>query len=176
MAGSKIEYWDSCIFLALLKRETNHEPGELAWLEQQAHRFDNGELVLATSSITITEILAAGFDDIQNTRIKAMYQRDNFVFIDASRRVCELASDIRNFYLKNPVKPESNKSWNVATPDAIHIASAITLNQRAAQTVRLLTFDCNDKPKTKELGLTGLSGLIANQYPLEIVRPAHIQK
>lgn len=176
MAGNKIEYWDSCIFLALLKQETNHLPGELAYLEQQARRFDHGELILATSSIAITEILAAGFDEIQNARIKAMYQRDNFMFIDASRRVCELASDIRSFYLSNPVKPESNKSWNVATPDAIHIASAITLNQRAAQQVKFLTFDCSDKPKTKELGLTGLSGLIANRYPLEIIRPADIQQ
>lgn len=174
MAGSKIEYWDSCIFLALLKRETNHEPGELAYLEQQARRFDSGELFLATSTIAITEILAAGFDEAQNARIKAMYQRSNFVFIDASRRVCELASSIRSYYLKNPAKPESTKFWNIATPDAIHIASAIALNQRVAQAVNLLTFDYNDKPKTKELGLIGLSGLIANQYPLEILRPASV--
>ena len=61
-------------------------------------------------------------------------------------------------------------------PDAAFFRAHPEFNQRAAQAVRLLTFDCNDKPKTKELGLTGLSGLIANQYSLEIVRPAHIQK
>jgi hypothetical protein len=174
-AGAKqaveTQYWDSCIFLALLKRETNHELGELDYILDQAARFDRNELVLVTSTIAVTEILDAGFNHEQKSAIEAMFLRTNFVFVEANLAACRLASEIRSYYVTNPVITPSPKHLGVTTPDAIHLASAIIAGNKKGA-VKLLTFDCADKPKRRELGMTRLNGMVANRYPLTIFRPS----
>lgn len=171
MAGTETEYWDSCVFLALLKDESLRE-GESAYLENQALRFDMGQLNLVTSSITLAEILACKMTPQQLQRFKAIAARSNFQFIDANARVCELASEIRSYYIDNPpVREHGLKTLKLMTPDAIHVASAIAAQMALKQTIKLLTFDSEDKPGRSEMAMTRLNGLVANKYRLSVGRP-----
>ena len=171
MSGTETEYWDTCVFLALIKGETLPH-GEESYLEQQALRFDIGQLNLVTSAITITEILACKLTKEQRDRLRDLSTRKNFQYIDANPSVCELASEIRNYYFENPpLRPDGSKKLKLMTPDSIHVASAIAVQAAMKRPVKLLTFDCADKPSKGEMALDRLSGLVANKYRLTIGRP-----
>lgn len=170
MAGIDIEYWDSCVFLALLKRES-HRLGEPEYLQEQARKFDIGTLGIVTSSIALTEILESSLTAEQSAALKQMFVRSNFQFIDANFKVCELASEIRNYYRDNPIRPENLKKIFPSTPDAIHVASALTAQTMLKHPIKLLTFDSEDKPIKNEMALTKMDGLVANKYRLRIGRP-----
>lgn len=165
MDGIEFEYWDSCVFLALLQNET-HRAGEMQYLEQQARKFDIGALAIVTSSIARIEVFEARLSDESKLKFRSMYTRSNFTFIDANVNVCQLASEIRDYYFNNPVD-----QLYPSTPDAIHIASAITAQSFTKDGILLITFDDENKPKLKEVALTKLSGLVANKYNLKICRP-----
>lgn len=169
MAGIEFEYWDACVFLALLKGEI-HRQGELEYLVGQAEKFDRGRLCIITSTISVTEILDAKFSPDQIRRIKEMYSRSNFQFIDANLKICELASEIRSYYFENPIRTDG-KVIGLATPDAIHVASAIVAGEAALQPVNLLTFDSEHNPSRKSMAMTSMTGLVAGKYRLEIERP-----
>lgn len=171
MSGTETEYWDTCVFLALLKGESLRH-GEESYLEQQSLRFDIGQLNLVTSAITITEILACKLTKEQRDRLREVSTRRNFQYIDANPGVCELASEIRNYYVENPPsRPEGSKTLKLMTPDSIHVASAIAVQTAIKRPVKLLTFDCTDKPSKGEMALDRLNGLVANKYRLTIGRP-----
>lgn len=163
MDGVDLEYWDSCVFLALLQKE-EHRDGELQYLEQQARKFDIGALGIVTSSITIVEVFEARLSHENKAKFRSMYSRSNFEFIDANVGICEIASEIRGYYNINPID-----GLYPSTPDAIHVASAIAAQSTTKNGLLLITFD--DANKKKEVGLTKLSGLIANRYNLTICRP-----
>lgn len=91
MTGIEFEYWDSCIFLALLQNE-EHRPGELEYLQDQAQKFDMGVVGIVTSSIAMVEVYEARLSSEQAVRIKSMYSRSNFQFIDASLNVWRRSS------------------------------------------------------------------------------------
>lgn len=164
MDGTELEYWDSCIFLALLQGETTHKTGELQYLEQQARKFDIGALGIVTSSITIAEVFEARLSDENKAKFRSMYTRSNFEFIDANVGICQIASEIRGYYKNNPID-----GLYPSTPDAIHIASAIAAQSATKDGLLLITLD--EENKKKEVGLVKLSGLVANKYNLTICRP-----
>lgn len=169
MDGIEIEYWDSCAFLALLQRE-EHLPGELNYLINQARKFDMGAVGLVTSSIALTEIFEARLTAEQAEKFRSMYTRSNFQFINADPNVCLVASHIRGYYKLNPIRDDGVELYPSA-PDAIHVASAIAAQSGSNQEVKLITFDSENKPKYKDIGLTKLSGLVAGKYQLTICRP-----
>jgi PIN domain len=94
MAGIKTIYWDSCIFLALLKGE-EHKAGESALIRQIATEFDAGIVNLITSTITLVEVLESTLDQETKDRFRKMRIRPNFTFIDANHEVCKLAGEIK---------------------------------------------------------------------------------
>lgn len=165
MDGIELEYWDSCVFLALLQKEP-HRDGELQYLEQQARKFDIGALGIVTSSITITEVFEARLSDENKVKFRSMYTRSNFEFFDANVGICQIASEIRGYYKNNPID-----GFYPSTPDAIHVASAIAAQSATKNGLLLITFDDENKKKEKEVGLTKMSGLVANKYNLTICRP-----
>lgn len=169
-AGTKSEYWDTCIFLALIKGEV-HRPGELEYIQKQALLFDNGALTIVTSSITVAEIRNATLDEDQIRRLDHVYRRSNFHFIDVTLQVAQTASKIRSFYTANPMLSSNNKPLMLHTPDAIHVASVIAAQRGAKQAVKLLTLDSDNKPKHGSIGLGKLNGLVAGEFNLVIGRP-----
>ncbi|WP_155616228.1 hypothetical protein, partial [Xanthomonas vesicatoria] len=59
MSGkATIIYWDSSAFIALLKEEKNHGDGVYNALLSQAGAFDRNQIVLAISTVGITEVLS----------------------------------------------------------------------------------------------------------------------
>ena len=170
MTGTEIEYWDTCVFLALLKNEM-HRPGEAQYVSDQARKFDIGALSIVTSTLTVTEILDSKMSVIQIARLKEIFGKNNFQFIDANFRVCELASEIRSYYAEHNVSVLGAKKLQVTTPDAIQVASAIAAQRLAKQPIKLLTFDSDDKTTRGHMAMESLNGLVANKYRLEIGRP-----
>lgn len=169
MDGIEIEYWDSCVFLALLQKES-HRPGEMIYVEKQSFRFDIGAVGLITSAIAVAEIFDARLTEEQVKLFRSMYTRSNFQFIDANLQVCLEASSIRSYYKCNPIN-QSGKELYPSAPDSIHVASAIAAQRMLKKEIKLITFDSENKPKNNDLGLTKLSGLVAGKHQLTICRP-----
>lgn len=169
MTGINYEYWDSCIFLAFLQEE-EHKPGELDYIKESAYKFDQGTLGILTSSITLVEVYEARLDATQKSTFKSMYSRSNFVFIDASREICNLASEIRSYYRQHTVNANGVDLYPSA-PDALHVASALAGQDALNKPVNLITLDSRNKAKNNELALTYLSGKVADKYTLTICRP-----
>lgn len=168
--GSNFVYWDACIFLAYVKGE-QHRLGEIEYLHAQATRFDTGKLKLITSSITVAEIREATLTADQIAKLLRIFRRSNFLFVDVTVAVAELASKIRSYYTAHPILSGDKKRLMLQTPDAIHVASAIVAQKGAKESLKLLTFDSENKPKTNSLALTAISGLVANEFQLVIGRP-----
>lgn len=169
MDGIEIEYWDSCVFIALLQNE-QHRPGEFTYLQNQARKFDMGAIGLVTSAIAVAEIYESRLTKEQADRFRSMYTRSNFQFVDASFEICNVASEIRGYYKNNPIK-QNGRDVYPSAPDAIHVASAIAAQAVSKQPILLVTFDSEDKPEKNEIGLTKISGEIARKYQLTICRP-----
>ncbi|MBA3592734.1 MAG: PIN domain-containing protein [Polaromonas sp.] len=169
MDGIEFEYWDSCIFLAFLQKET-HRPGEVQYVNDQVRKFGMGLVGITTSSIALTEVFEARLNNDQVDFFRDMYSRTNFHFVDASTPICHLASEIRSYYKINKVNVNGVGLYPSA-PDAIHVASAITAQKQLKTPISLITFDSENKAKGNDLALTNLSGNIANKYPLIICRP-----
>lgn len=171
MAGKHdVEYWDTCVFLAYLKEE-QHRAGEYEEIESQIRRFEMGGLVLATSTITITEMYQASrFTSQQQSLLDGWFKRSNFYFVDANQSVCKLASDIRSDFKENS-ESLGFKGAYPTTPDAIQVASAIALKQVYSGVINLITLDSNTKPSAKELALTDMAVEIKKKYGVNICRP-----
>ncbi|MGB6053645.1 MAG: PIN domain-containing protein [Burkholderiaceae bacterium] len=164
MSGTKdTVYWDTCIFFALLKKE-QHKQGEYESILKSSIAFDNGNLVIVTSAITITELMAGKIDQEQKVRFRKMMTRSNFLVVDANDTVCNLASEIREYFYNNRVD-----ELFPTTPDAIHVASAIL-----TQVSTMVSFDQNNKRGQKELAMNKMliDGKVMGKYPLNIRRPA----
>lgn len=158
-------YWDSCIFYAHLKEE-EHRAGELGAIKKQVAEFDAGNLIIATSAITITEVMPSKLTDEQVDLFMQMQERSNFVFIETNQPIAQLAVKLRGQYTKTKTTGDGAKTLTLTTPDAIHVASAIAMGIG-----QMITIDCNDKPKREELGLTKLSPQTERDYNLTIMRP-----
>jgi hypothetical protein len=65
----------------------------------------------------------------------------------------------------------NNQKIIPATPDCLHVATAIAAQEIMKIQIPLWTFDCKDKSSKNELALIALSGKIAGKYDLEITRP-----
>ena len=168
MAGKQIIYWDSSAFLALIKGEESHGTGELPALKNQANEFDNGIILLATSTVAILEVLSAELDETQRNAFEGMIDRSNFVLVEASESIMRLAAEIRRYYY-GKILDGNGKKLIVTSPDAIHIASAVAIEAES-----LITFDSHNKPSKREAGMIqiGQLGPILGKHVLSIHRPA----
>ena len=153
-------YWDTCIFLALLKQEQRQDPADLEGTNEQSDLFDKGQLQIATSVITIIEVLRSSISQAAGDRFEKLGQRPNFFFVDTTSRIARIAHDIRDYYynVQDGLPP-------VSTQDSIHLATAIYFGCD-----KLYTFDEKNKPG-KNRALIPLSGTIAGHYPLIIEKP-----
>jgi predicted nucleic acid-binding protein len=173
MAGkAPVVYIDTCVFIAAItgeKRkgdESQHVAGVMAELERR-------ELVAVTSALTRTEILECSLTAQQKIVMDRLIAPPKTQVKDVSRPILDLTSEIRNFYQELKLSGQSNLP-TVETPDAIHLATAIYYD-----CPRMFTFDENDRvdgQSRPKRGLIPLSGLIANRYELEIMRPFSISK
>ena len=162
MAGNNpVYYWDTCVFIAWLKNEKTRKPGEMEAVQNCLERFKKGQLSLMTSVLTVTEITVAKIPAGIETQLDEVMQRSNFTRLSVDIRVAKLARDLRNHYLID----QHYKGNTVTVPDSLHLATAILY--RASE---FHTFDENNTPRHKSLGLLPLSGNVAG-HNLVICKP-----
>jgi len=157
----KTIYWDACIFYAFFKGE-EHRPGELAEIQKQVQLIDADKLILITSAITLTEVLSGKLPADKKDMFPDLFKRPNILCIETTLKIAQLAHKIRDYYISHNTDFGGK---TVGTPDAIHLASAITYDVDA-----FYTFD--EKHKKHELGLLKLPGKLAGEFELNICRPS----
>lgn len=117
MSGKTIcYYWDANIFIAWLTNE-KREADDIAGVKAHVEAIDQREAHLATSVLTLTEVLEVGVTREKRDQLKRLFQREHCHLIDVNSEIAELAHDIRVIGQKEGRK--------IRTPDAIHMATAI---------------------------------------------------
>lgn len=172
MAGKEaVVYWDSSAFLALLKGEQMHGEGIYEALASQAGSFDRGQIILATSTVGITEVLSANLLDGSTERFEQMIRRSNFQTITLSDVVARQAARLRR-HCYGREKNGTDQPFVLSTPDSLHIVSAMLIKADV-----VITLDCDNKTvrrDRREMAMTRVSNHypVPDMYSVPIQRPA----
>ena len=141
-------YWDTCIFITWLKNE-NTTPGLLDGINEVIKSVEKKESNIITSVITYTEMLHCKFSDDNYRKFEDIFKRPNIIACETTENIAKIAGEIRNYYRNRP-----------NTPDAIHLATAITF-----EVEELHTSDGSGKKS----GLISYNGKVASKYNIKIV-------
>ncbi|WP_028838546.1 type II toxin-antitoxin system VapC family toxin [Thermomonas fusca] len=170
MSGkATVVYWDSSAFIALLKEERTHGDGVYDALLSQAGAFDRNQIVLATSTIGIAEVLSMPLADGARERFESMIQRSNFQTIAVSDGVARQAARLRN-HCYGREKNGAGEPYILTTPDAIHVVSAMLIKADV-----LVTLDSENKSvkvERREMAMTK----VASHYPVPDLHPVAISR
>ena len=120
-------------------------------------RWNKGEVRIITSTIMLTEVTPAQIPEPALSLFDKALRRRTFKVVGVDQRIARLAANLRDHY----AKIQGSKS--LATPDALHLATAII-----HEADEFHTFDGGDDNRT--LGLLGLSGNVAG-HKLKIDKP-----
>ena len=112
-------YWDTSIFLMVLKGEECHGPHVLEAAREQMREAEAGRLVIVTSSITLTEILPRPPHLEEYDRFLGWLQREHAQVHDVTQPIASRAARIRRAGL------DCSPKLKIKAPDAIHIATAL---------------------------------------------------
>jgi predicted nucleic acid-binding protein len=163
-----IASWDTCVFLSWLKNEPR-TPSENSGILAIAKQIEKGEIIMITSALTRAEIFQGRLAKAEREKLARFFRRSNVYTLPLDDRVADLVSEIREHY--------SGTDFELLTPDAIHVATAIHYNADEFQ-----TFDGSDpkrKPRDKSkkrCGLLLLDGSpIAGKHSLRIRKPDAFQ-
>jgi predicted nucleic acid-binding protein len=143
---SKIHYWDACIYLAWLKREIDaHGEDCIKAIERiAADNFQKKNMII-TSTITFVEVLSSSLTEEQERRFRQSFRHHDHITYDVDPPIAMKARDFRQRF-------HAQGGKTIATPDAIHLATAAIYGAH-----EFLTLD-EGKKDAKHLGLLGLSG------------------
>lgn len=154
MTGIDTFYWDTCLFLAWLKDEQRPD-GEMDGVRDFLERGKRGEILILTSVLTLTEVLEASIPSATSDALQDLFRRRSFRLLNINRPIAALAAELRRSF--------RDKGAKLATPDAIHLASAIQYDVTAFH-----TFD--NGGSSKSVGLLELDGDVAG-HKLRICKP-----
>lgn len=172
MAKTRLIYWDACVFIAYLNStkellEGKRTQDEIDAIDQMIGHLEKGELRIATSVITKSEVLAGKIVDKTIDYFERLFSGRTIELIGADIRIADRAHEIRNYYVEHPVQPGQ---CTIANFDALHLASALS---RRCKT--FYTFDNNADPK-KPMGLIQISNNIAGgKWRMRISRPTPVE-
>ena len=124
MSGSKKPIpkiaWDSCIFLAWFKKETDKP---LDTIRLFIEEIEKGNLALYVSAVSYAEVLDTSQSSDAGTRFRQFMDRSNVVTLDVDRRVAEEAAKIRQDSIRaNKLNGNSPK---LKAPDALIAATCV---------------------------------------------------
>ena len=109
-------YWDTCIFLAILKGE-KRAPGEMEGARAVITSVERGDAALLTSVITRAEILEGKIPASAIGMLDDWFKKPNVQRSDVTQSISDMAHDLRN-----KLDLEDRK---LKVPDAIHLATAL---------------------------------------------------
>jgi predicted nucleic acid-binding protein len=151
-------YWDTCIFIILLKKDSN-DP-RLEPCDDMVYKAGKGELTIVTSTITLTEVNridgSSKLPAAQSKLIFKFFQNEYIAIRPVDRRTAEMAH-------------EYTRDYGLENMDAIHVASAVI-----AKAPVLYTYD---EKKGKRRGLLrhhlqiGAPALRIEKPPIPIAGP-----
>jgi predicted nucleic acid-binding protein len=125
--GSSIIYWDTAVFIAYFTQEPTRTKEELTGIDQVVDAFDKGNCVLVTSMISKVELLPSKLGPANFARLSLLWKRKQFQPIEVTEAIIDIANEIREFYAAAGGKVP-------ATPDCIHLATAIKVGVDVFQT------------------------------------------
>jgi hypothetical protein len=168
----KVQFWDTCVFLAWIKNEQCWPKDVVEGISQGVEDLEHGRLRIVTSRITLLELLdGKDLQADQRTLMKKVFQSPNIQPMDLDLRVTELASEIRLYYddrvfdAKGDAIPPGRI---IGLGDAIQLATAIQY-----QIAEFVTLDgLSNNPK--KYSLLTLGSKIAGKYPIRIFAPKYI--
>lgn len=170
MSGKRpVVYWDSSTFLALIKKETHHRDKAYETALSQAESFDRGEIVLATSTVGVAEVLAADLTEGQREHFEGMIRRSNFLTVNLTEAIARCAAAIRG-HCHREARKSSGDPYLLAMPDAFHVASAVLIEAEV-----LVTLDEKNKvnmARERELGMSQ----VTQYYPIPGLKPIRIER
>jgi len=110
---AELLYWDSCAFLAWL----NAEPGSVDACTDTLEQARNGDYVVVTSALTITEVLwlkkGPKLAEDKGKKLNKFFRRSFLRIVNVDRKIAEAAQwQVWN----NGIRPK----------DAIHVATALS--------------------------------------------------
>lgn len=126
-SGNNIIYWDAAVFIAFFTQERSRTKEELVGIDQVVDAFDKGNCVLVTSMISKVELLPSKLGTENYARLSMLWKRKQFQPVEVTEAIIDLANEIREFYAAKGEKPP-------ATPDCIHLATAIKSGANCFQT------------------------------------------
>jgi predicted nucleic acid-binding protein len=125
-AGKKVIYWDTSVFFAWLKDEP-WEAEIVDGIEATVRQVHSNQVILITSVVTDTEVLRSRMLPAALAKWEAVFKRRNVKMIAHDLRVGRKSSQIRDCFFQEGIK--------VATPDSIHLATAILYEADELQTL-----------------------------------------
>jgi predicted nucleic acid-binding protein len=126
-SGNNIIYWDAAVFIAYFTQEKTRSKEELAGIDQVVEAFDKGNCILVTSMVSKVELLPAKLGSENYKKLSLLWKRKQFQPVEVTEAIIDLANEIREFYSAKNEKPP-------ATPDSIHLATAIKVGVNVFQT------------------------------------------
>ncbi|MGO4505264.1 type II toxin-antitoxin system VapC family toxin [Dyella sp. 2YAF14] len=169
MSGKPVVYWDSSAFLALIKEEKTHGDSVYEALASQAGAFDRGEIILATSTVGVAEVLSANLPDGSREQFERILRRSNFQPITMSETVARQAARLRG-HCYGKERNGTGEPYILSTPDAIHVVSAMLI--KADVVVTLDSDNKTVKADRREMAMTK----VASHYPVPDLHPVPIQR
>ena len=144
--------------------DETRQAGEMEGLGKIAELVLRAEVTLVTSIITRAEILQSKTSPDAMKKYDGLLRRSNVVPQNVDLPIAKLTSELMDFYI--------DSDFELLTPDAIHLATAIHDNVHEFH-----TFDgckANQKPKRskyKRTGLLRLDGSVAGKI-LKVIKPS----
>jgi len=156
----QVVYWDTCLYIAWLTKETNHPKPDLDGLFDTVRNVGRRLSKLVVSQMVVQELLL----DSQAVEVRDAFRRllgmPNVLLVDFERPIMLAVEEIRSYY-----RIRKNSGMFPFVPsftDTIHLATAINRNVDA-----FYTFDKGGKDKGN---LLLLDGDVAG-HPLKICTP-----
>jgi len=160
--------WDTCVFLAWIKNEARPN-NEMAGIQAIAKQIEANKVTLITSALTKAEIYQSRLTKAQRDKYQKFLRRSNVYVLPLDDKLGDLVSEIRDHY--------ESTDFELLTPDAIHLATAIHYEADHFQTFDGANPSRKPREKTKKrCGLLLLDGTkIAGKYEMKICKPDALQ-
>jgi predicted nucleic acid-binding protein len=155
--GKRIYYWDACVFVSYLAGERRQAQARHA-MDQLVGRMEEGRIIIATSVITLIEVLQSKMTDQQRDRFTELFKNPFLQAQAVTLPISRSSHNIRDHLF-------AKAKLRVEVPDCIHLATA-----KYVRAEELHTFD-GASPKAKNTELIKLNGKIP-EFQIEICEPA----
>src|SRR4051812_4328689 len=114
-------YWDACVFISLLDGCKDRSSEEEQGLRDVVGGVESGKLLIVTTQLIHTEVLAGNMSDDAKHKFQSLFKRRCIQALPVDTRVSEKAGELREYYQRQKA---IDGLPILDTMDAIHLATA----------------------------------------------------